>query len=63
MKLSVLMQALRVVDPTGVVLERVCSPVREYLYRRDDTVRCIVASLTNDSESELVEVRTYNNYG
>ena len=43
-------------DPSGVVLERVCGPVREYLHSRDDTVRCIVASLTSDSDSELAEV-------
>ena len=43
-------------DPSGVVLEKVCSPVTEYLYNREDTVRCIVASLTNDCDSELAEV-------
>jgi hypothetical protein len=48
-------KALRLLDPSGVVLEKVCSPVREYLYNRDDTVRSIVASLTNDSDSELAE--------
>ena len=44
------------IDPTGSMLERVCGPVRDYLYSRDDTVRCIVASLTNESDSDLVEV-------
>ena len=43
-------------DPGGVVSEKVCGPVREYLYHRDDTVRCIVASLTTDCDSELAEV-------
>ena len=55
-----LSQALRLLDPSGVVLEKVCSPVREYLHNRNDTVRCIVASLTNDCESELAEVCMYN---
>ena len=32
-------RALRVLDPTGVVLELVCEPVRKYLRTRDDTVR------------------------
>ena len=43
-------------DSSGIVLEKVCGPVREYLYNREDTVRCIVASLTNDSDSDLAEV-------
>lgn len=53
------MQALRLVDPSGVVLEKVCGPVREYLYHRDDTVRCIVASLTTDCDSDLAEVSAH----
>ena len=53
-----LSQALRLLDSSGVVLEKVCGPVREYLYNRNDTVRCIVASLTNDCESDLAEVHT-----
>ncbi len=46
-------RALRVLDPGGVVLELVCEPVRKYLRTRDDTVRCIVQSLIDDSNSEL----------
>lgn len=48
-------KALRVLDPTGVMLETVGEPVRDYLRQREDTVRCIVASLTDDSNSELFE--------
>ena len=43
-------------DPSGVVLEQVCDPVRTYLTTREDTVRCIVASLTDDSSNELADV-------
>ena len=32
----------RALDATGVLLELVCGPVREYLKKRPDTVRCIV---------------------
>ncbi|XP_074654773.1 anaphase-promoting complex subunit 2-like [Tubulanus polymorphus] len=46
-------RALRVLDHTGVVLELVCEPVRKYLRNRDDTVRCIVSSLTEDGSSDL----------
>ncbi len=48
-------RALRVLDPGGVVLELVCEPVRAYLRTRDDTVRCIVQSLIDDSNSELAD--------
>ena len=40
-----------------MVLEQVCSPVRKYLQTREDTVRCIVASLTDDSSNDLADVR------
>ena len=33
-----------------------CDPVRSYLRIREDTVRCIVASLTDDSSNELADV-------
>ncbi|XP_070531907.1 anaphase-promoting complex subunit 2-like [Ptychodera flava] len=48
-------RALRVLDPAGVILELVCEPVRKYLRTRDDTVRCIVSSLTDDSSSDLAD--------
>ncbi len=46
-------KALRVLDPTGVILQLVCEPVRKYLKSRDDTVRCIITALTDDTSSEL----------
>ena len=48
-------RALRVLDPSGVVLEVVCDPVRTYLRTREDTVRCIVQSLIDDQSSELAD--------
>jgi len=47
-------RALRVLDPSGVLLDAVCDPVRKYLRHREDTVRCIVTDLT-DRHSELAE--------
>ncbi|CAM6053442.1 unnamed protein product [Sphagnum tenellum] len=46
-------KALRVLDPTGVILQLVCEPVRKYLKSRDDTVRCIITALTDETSSEL----------
>ncbi|KAK4305032.1 hypothetical protein Pmani_023056 [Petrolisthes manimaculis] len=48
-------KALRVLDPKGVLLELVSEPVRQYLRGREDTVRYIVTSLTDESCSELCE--------
>ncbi|XP_076046085.1 anaphase promoting complex subunit morula [Oratosquilla oratoria] len=48
-------KALRVLDPKGVLLELVSEPVRQYLRGREDTIRYIVTSLTDDSCSELTE--------
>ena len=40
-------KVLRILDPTDQLLTRVAEPVRQYLQGRQDTVRCIIASLTN----------------
>ncbi|XP_075982939.1 anaphase promoting complex subunit morula [Anticarsia gemmatalis] len=49
-------RALRHLDPSGVILETVTKPVRNYLRNRDDTVRSVVSSLTEDGAgSELAE--------
>lgn len=42
-------KALRTLDPTGVVLEAVGEPIKEYLRGRKDTIRCIVTMLTDDT--------------
>merc|ERR1719312_2222349 len=48
-------RALRVLDSSGGVLELVTEDVRKYLKTREDTVRCIVQSLIDDSATELTE--------
>jgi anaphase-promoting complex subunit 2 len=48
-------KALRLLDPTGVLLESVSESVKDYLRGRHDTVRCIVGSLTDDTSSDLFE--------
>lgn len=40
-------KVLRILDPTDQLLTLVAEPVRQYLQGRQDTVRCIIASLTN----------------
>jgi anaphase-promoting complex subunit 2 len=48
-------RALRILDPSGVTLEAVGGEVQAYLRERPDAVRCIVTSLTGDSNGELLE--------
>lgn len=49
-------RALRHLDASGVILETVTKPVRSYLRNREDTVRSVVSSLTEDGAgSELAE--------
>lgn len=49
-------RALRHLDPSGVILETVTRPVQNYLRNREDTVRSVVCSLTEEGTgSELAE--------
>lgn len=43
-------RALRFLDPSGVILACVSDPIRTYLRRRPDTVRCIVSGMTGDGD-------------
>ncbi|XP_020521064.1 anaphase-promoting complex subunit 2 isoform X2 [Amborella trichopoda] len=42
-------KALRTIDPTGVFLEAVGEPIRDYLRGRKDTIKCLVTMLTDGS--------------
>ncbi|TDH72760.1 hypothetical protein CCR75_000742 [Bremia lactucae] len=48
-------KAFRLLDPKGVMLEALSGPIKEYLRKRKDTVRCIVQSLTDDQSGDLFE--------
>ncbi|XP_065183226.1 anaphase-promoting complex subunit 2-like [Sycon ciliatum] len=50
-----LVKALRQFDPTGVVMEQVCQPVRIYLRCREDCGRCIVETLLTEESGELAD--------
>ncbi|KAK2720140.1 anaphase-promoting complex subunit 2-like [Artemia franciscana] len=52
------MKSLNILDPSVAMLEAICIPVRNYLKRREDTIRCIVTSLTDDSAGDLAEELT-----
>ncbi|XP_048265921.1 anaphase-promoting complex subunit 2 isoform X2 [Bombus terrestris] len=48
-------RALRQLDPTGVLLETITEPIKIYLRTREDTVRCVVSDLLDDSPSDLAD--------
>ncbi|KAI9760787.1 MAG: hypothetical protein M4579_001417 [Chaenotheca gracillima] len=47
-----LIRSFNLLDPKGVLLDRVARPVRRYLRERDDTVRVIVAGLLANVEED-----------
>merc|ERR1719402_970105 len=55
MMMTMLLMIMIMMMTSGVVLELVCENVRKYLRTREDTVRCIVQSLIDDSATELTE--------
>ncbi|CAG8620239.1 7539_t:CDS:10, partial [Paraglomus occultum] len=50
-------KCLRLLDPPGVLLEKVTGPIRDYLRTRTDTVKCLVTAWTDDqgNDPELIE--------
>ncbi|XP_015433564.1 PREDICTED: anaphase-promoting complex subunit 2 [Dufourea novaeangliae] len=48
-------RALKQLDPTGVLLETITEPIKVYLRTREDTVRCVVSDLLDDSSSDLAD--------
>lgn len=48
-------KALHELDPTGMTIATVSRSIQQYLRDRQDTVRCIVMGLTDDTSSELFE--------
>ncbi|ODV93337.1 hypothetical protein PACTADRAFT_35965 [Pachysolen tannophilus NRRL Y-2460] len=56
-----------IIDPRGVLLDKVCRPIRSYLKDRDDTIEKIVHGLLDDSEDNELndlaqELRNSNDY-
>ena len=49
-------RSLRILDSTGTTLELVCEPVRAYLRKRRDTIRCIITLLLDESSDLINEL-------
>ncbi|KAI4470816.1 anaphase-promoting complex subunit 2 [Holotrichia oblita] len=48
-------RSMRVLDPSGLLLGTITQPIHQYLRSRDDTVRCVVSSLTEEGPSDLAD--------
>ncbi|XP_066260255.1 anaphase-promoting complex subunit 2 [Euwallacea similis] len=48
-------KSLKILDPFGLLLETVTYPIHQYLRSREDTVRCVVSSLTEEGPNDLAE--------
>lgn len=46
-----MLKVLQIIDPQGMVFEQITSPIKNYLLRRNDTLRCIISHLTDDVEN------------
>lgn len=44
-----MLKVLQVVDPQGIVFEKITLPIKNYLLKRNDTLRCIISTLTDDN--------------
>lgn len=48
-------KTIRHLDSTGVLLETITEPVKQYMRSRQDTVRCVASALTDDGPTDLAE--------
>ena len=48
-----LVKAVKLVDPTGIILTSVAAPIRDYLRHRQDAVQCVVDAFVHKTSSEI----------
>lgn len=46
-----MLKVLQIIDPHGFIFDRITLPIKNYLLRRNDTLRCIISFLTDDVEN------------
>ncbi|VDN55036.1 unnamed protein product [Dracunculus medinensis] len=51
-------ECLRRLDPTCVIMQKICSIIRTYIKQRPDTVRCIITYITGEMREELSQQLT-----
>lgn len=48
-------KTIRALDSSGILLEAITDPVKQYMHSRSDTVRCVASNLTDDGATDLAE--------
>jgi anaphase-promoting complex subunit 2 len=43
-----MLKVLQILDPHGFIFDSVTLPIKNYLLKRNDTLRCIISFLTED---------------
>lgn len=46
-----MLKVLQLLDPHGIIFEKITVPIKNYLLKRNDTLRCIISLLTDDGEN------------
>lgn len=46
-----LLKIMQIIDPNGVIFDKITLPIKNYLLTRNDTLRCIIIHLTEDGEN------------
>ena len=46
-----MLKVLQILDPHGFIFDRITLPIKNYLLKRNDTLRCIISFLTDDVEN------------
>lgn len=43
-----MLKVLQIIDPHGIVFEKMTVPIKNYLLKRNDTLRCIISHMTEN---------------
>lgn len=46
-----LLKVLQIIDPQGIIFDKITLPIKNYLLKRNDTLRCIISHLTDDVQN------------
>lgn len=41
-----MLRVLQIIDPHGMVFDKITQPIKNYLLKRNDTLRCIISHMT-----------------
>lgn len=45
-----MLKVLQIIDPQGLIFDQITLPIKNYLLKRNDTLRCIISTLTDSGD-------------